>query len=189
MRALALVAFVTCAPWTAYALWPRPQHASTAGAALTLSPSFTISFGPSIPHPPIDLSAAVARTRAQLFSDRLGRLVPDRGASDTSLLAHAPALAQLRLELDKGAPAIASISDEATKALNTRDEAYLLHVPTHGPATLVANSSLGIFRGLTTFGQMWYQHANTVYTLEAPVTIDDAPAYVSSWCIVGGGIC
>jgi hypothetical protein len=59
----------------------------------------------------------------------------------------------------------------------------LLHVPSDGsPATLSANSTLGLLRGLTTFEQLWYDlDGAATYTLEAPITISDAPAFV---CII-----
>ena len=47
-------------------------------------------------------------------------------------------------------------------------------------AILIANSTLGLFRGLTTFEQLWYYFDGDIYTLEAPVQISDAPAYVRS---------
>jgi hexosaminidase len=53
-----------------------------------------------------------------------------------------------------------------------------LTVPADGSAaTLKANSTLGLFRGLTTFGQLWYDLDNMTYTIEAPISITDAPAY------------
>ena len=76
---------------------------------------------------------------------------------------------------------VRSISDEAKDALESRDEAYTLSVPADGSAaTLKANSTLGLYRGLITFEQLWYDYENTTYSLEAPIQIDDAPAYVSS---------
>jgi hexosaminidase len=73
---------------------------------------------------------------------------------------------------------VRSISDEATDVLESRDEAYTLTVPSDGSvATLEANSTLGLFRGLTTFGQLWYEYDGVTYTLEAPIQIHDAPAY------------
>lgn len=45
-------------------------------------------------------------------------------------------------------------------------------------ALLVANSSLGLLRGLTTFEQLWYTLGAEIYTTEAPVRIEDSPAFV-----------
>ena len=49
---------------------------------------------------------------------------------------------------------------------------------------LSANTTLGLFRGLTTFGQLWYDWDGTTYTLEAPINIVDSPAYVSAFRIM-----
>ena len=72
-----------------------------------------------------------------------------------------------------------SISSESVKEITNRSETYKLSVPADGSsATLIANSTLGLFRGLTTFSQLWYYYNNEVYTLEAPVQITDWPAFV-----------
>ena len=74
----------------------------------------------------------------------------------------------------------------------------MLHVPDDGTeAVLGAASTLGLFRGLNTFAQLWYAYDHgeealdldgkdcegdgvvVVYTLSAPVAIRDSPAYVS----------
>jgi hexosaminidase len=75
--------------------------------------------------------------------------------------------------------AVQSITKESQKDLASRSESYVLSVPGDGsPAVLIANSTLGLFRGLTTFGQLWYYFSGNIYTMEAPVQITDAPAYV-----------
>jgi hexosaminidase len=64
-------------------------------------------------------------------------------------------------------------------ALEDRVEAYSLTVPEDGSAaTLKASSTLGLLRGLTTFGQLWYEFDDVIYTLETPLQIEDSPAYV-----------
>ena len=68
----------------------------------------------------------------------------------------------------------------------------MLDVPDDGTeAVLGAASTLGLFRGLNTFAQLWYAYDHgeealdlgdgvvVVYTLSAPVAIQDSPAYVS----------
>ncbi|KAH7928429.1 glycoside hydrolase family 20 protein [Leucogyrophana mollusca] len=63
-------------------------------------------------------------------------------------------------------------------ALESRNEAYSLSVPSDGSAaTLKANSTLGLFRGLTTFSQLWYEYDGAIYTPEAPIDISDWPVY------------
>ncbi|KAJ2926079.1 hypothetical protein H1R20_g11013, partial [Candolleomyces eurysporus] len=71
-----------------------------------------------------------------------------------------------------------SISEEAVAAIESRAEAYTLTVPADGSeAVLTASSSLGLFRGLTTFGQLWYDLDGATYSLQAPISINDSPAY------------
>jgi hexosaminidase len=98
----------------------------------------------------------------------------------------------LRLEGD-GEPEwpVKCIADEARAPLGSREEGYELGVPDDGSvAVLSALSTLGLFRGLNTFAQLWYSldeddgggggggDGSTVYMLTAPVMIQDWPAYV-----------
>jgi hexosaminidase len=59
------------------------------------------------------------------------------------------------------------------------DESYSLKLTTDGKATISANSSVGIARGLTSFTQLFYAHSDNkhVYTPLAPVEIYDAPKF------------
>jgi hexosaminidase len=59
------------------------------------------------------------------------------------------------------------------------DESYSLTLSDDGKATVSANSSVGIARGLTSFTQLFYSHSDGthVYTPLAPVTIYDAPKF------------
>lgn len=161
-----------------HALWPQPRNLRIGSDALRLDASFAISV--AVQNAPQDLLDAAERTRAFLFSDQLGRLVVGRGADDLQNGRPANVLSSLTLSLlgDTSA-ATQSIATEATLPLGSRDEAYSLVVPSDGSgAVLSANSTLGLFRGLTTFGQLWYTANGTVYTLGAPVVIQDSPAYV-----------
>ncbi|ORY11837.1 glycoside hydrolase superfamily [Clohesyomyces aquaticus] len=59
------------------------------------------------------------------------------------------------------------------------DESYMLSVTENGKATVQANSTVGIVRGLTTFTQLFFQHSGGgAYTTLAPVEITDAPKFV-----------
>jgi hexosaminidase len=104
-----------------------------------------------------------------------------RGSSETDSVEHAGSLGSLQVSLlNHGATS--SISEEAILPLGTRDEEYTLTIPTNGSAaTLFANSTLGLYRGLTTFSQLWYYNtqSQTTYISEAPIHIVDSPAYVS----------
>lgn len=166
----------------ASALWPIPRSLKTGTTLLKLSDNFDIRLS-EIPQPPQDLLDAISRTKSRLQTDKLQRLNVGRGASDSAALPCAPSLAQLTVALTPNSPPIKSIMEEATKKIATRSESYSLTIPAteNGEATLTANSSLGLLRGLTTFEQLWYQVSGTVYSYQAPVQIsNDSPAYVSS---------
>lgn len=107
------------------------------------------------------------------------RLVVSRGKSDSTTIKKAESLSSLELSLSDGA-AVKSIAEESVEEITTRSECYVLSVPSDGSnAILTANSTLGLLRGLTTFEQLWYYLEGEIYTLEAPMQINDAPAYVS----------
>ncbi|KAG7444174.1 N-acetylhexosaminidase [Guyanagaster necrorhizus] len=157
------------------ALWPIPQSISTGSTQLQLSPSFDITLS-GIETPPGDLTDAISRTKQYLFNDKLQRLVEGRGASDADAIRSAQHLTKLTLVF-QGENAL-TISEEAVAELESRVDSYTLTVPANGQdATVTANSTLGLFRGLTTFSQLWYDWEGTTYTPEAPVDILDSPAY------------
>jgi hexosaminidase len=184
-------------PHGTHALWPQPRSLNSGQSALRLAPSFTITV--AVPNAPADLLAAVERTRWRLATDKLARLDPSRGAADRPAVSSANALPALVLRLEgDGAPEqpVKPIAEEATAPLGTREERYSLGVPDDGnQAVLSAPTTLGLFRGLNTFAQLWYScdggidgDGSTVYMLTAPVMIQDWPAYVRSfvrcfsWC-------
>ncbi|KZT64170.1 glycoside hydrolase family 20 protein [Daedalea quercina L-15889] len=160
------------------ALWPLPQSLSEGSSALRLSPGFHITLGSSLAvDAPFDLYDAIGRTQLALFTDNLGRLVVGRGASDVDAFQGAAYLTELQLSLGSGST-VNSVATEAQKPIGERDEAYTLTVPANGSAaTITATSTLGLYRGLTTFEQLWYEYQGTVYAINAPVTIEDEPAY------------
>lgn len=162
----------------ALGLWPIPRSLKTGTTLVKLSPSLGIEV--NIPNAPQDLLDAVSRTKTQLFADKLGRLVVGRGTNDTTALEKAAVLNKLTLSLSSGAGTAKSIMQEATKDIASRSEGYSLTLPaTGGTATISASSTLGLFRGLTTFEQLFYTTGDTVYAFQAPVTItNDSPAFV-----------
>ena len=177
-----LLAF-SCLFHFASALWPMPSSLKTGTTLLKLSSgsnNFSIQVT-NIPQAPQDLRDAISRTLSRLHTDQLQRLIVGRGANDSAALAQAPSLARLTLALTPNSPPIKSIMEEATKEITKRSESYSLTIPDtdKGVATLTANSSLGLLRGLTTFEQLWYQVSGTVYSYQAPVQIiNDFPAFV-----------
>lgn len=175
-----LALFLSLSP--AFALWPLPRQISKGTSALKLSPSFNIKIS-GIKNAPKDLSDAVARSSNYLRNDKLQALVVDRGASSAQRVASAKALKTLTLSLTSSAKTVKSIAEEAIVPLDSRVEGYTLIIPADGSdATLTANSTLGLFRGLATFEQVWYEWSGNSYTLEAPFNIVDSPAYVRIVC-------
>lgn len=176
ISSLFLIFLATFLATSSSALWPLPQQLSTGTTLLRLAPDFSVDLS-GIHDAPQDLKDAVARTHDYLYTDKLQMLTPDRGASIASAISHAQALSKLTLSL--GGP-VTSISEEAIQDIDSRIEDYTLTVPADGDAAVLhANSTLGLFRGLTTFEQLWYDWQGTTYTLQAPVNIADKPTYVS----------
>lgn len=159
------------------ALWPIPRSLQTGNTTLKLSGDFKINL--DFRGAPQDLQEAVSRTSAFLQNDKLGRLVVGRGESDQATVQNAKQLRSLSLSLG-GTSRAMSVAEEAVLPLGTRSEEYTLRVPSDGStATLLANSTLGLFRGLTTFEQLWYYLDGEIYMTDAPISITDSPAYVS----------
>ncbi|PPQ65899.1 hypothetical protein CVT26_000919 [Gymnopilus dilepis] len=164
----------------AFAIWPRPRQLTKGSTALRLSPSFEIDLS-GVKNPSKDLLAATTRSANHLRRDKLQALLVDRGASSAGRIKTAKLLVRLSLRIASSGM-VKSISDEAVAPLHLRNEGYKLTVPEDGTsATLEANTTLGLFRGLTTFEQLWYELNGDVYTLEAPFDIVDSPAYLPHW--------
>ncbi|KAJ7258728.1 N-acetylhexosaminidase [Mycena haematopus] len=160
----------------ALALWPIPRTLKNGTDFLVLSPQFAVTV--NVANAPQDLLDAVAETKTFLATDQLQRLVVGRGSSDAGALKTAKVLPSLILTLQNSHPVL-SISSEAVKDIANRSEGYTLSIPSDGTsAVLSANSTLGLFRGLTTFSQFWYDLDGVTYTNVAPVSIlNDIPAY------------
>ncbi|KIJ54523.1 glycoside hydrolase family 20 protein [Sphaerobolus stellatus SS14] len=170
---LAIVALVV--PNSVNALWPAPKSLSTGSTALRLAGGFNIKL--NIANAPSDLNDAVQRTKQLLQNDKLQMLTVGRGANNTAAVKSSKQLNSLTLSLNKNAK-VQSISTEAVADLTQRKEEYSLHIPSDGSAaTLTADSTLGLLRGLTTFGQLWYELNGDTYTMLAPISITDAPAF------------
>lgn len=158
-------------------LWPMPRTFDAGNNTLQLSPDFSIHV--TFNNPSQDLQNALSATNLRLKTDKFERLVVGRGKTDAKAIQGVPQLHTLELSLlSKNESSIAS---ELALPLESRSESYELTVPSDGsPATLNANSSLGLFRGLTTFGQMWYSYNGEKYMLASPLEIRDEPAFVRS---------
>ncbi|TFK27662.1 beta-hexosaminidase [Coprinopsis marcescibilis] len=165
-----------------YALWPQPKNLETGDIFIKLSPNFDIKFeSDGIAEAPSDLIGAIGRTKQHLFEDRHRRLNEKRGECDLEVLQDATSISLLKLSVTKSS--IEPIAVEAVKAISTRTEEYSLTLPADGSAaTIVAESSLGLLRGLTTFEQLWYWleegQNGIVYSHQAPVVItNDKPSF------------
>ncbi|CAL1713581.1 unnamed protein product [Somion occarium] len=169
-----LLAVVLATLPPAHALWPQPRNLRTGSDKLKLSDDFKIHLEAHVPQ---DMLDAISRTEDFLKKDHLQRLIVGRGSSDTNALTNAKSLSELDLYLESGADAN-SITTEAQKPIESRDEAYTLNVPNDGsPANITASSTLGLLRGLTTFTQLWYEVDGTIYAADVPIYTHDSPAY------------
>ena len=176
---VAFVAF-SATPLGVHSLWPIPRSLSSGSTGLKLSNGFSIQLQGNLSQSaPTDLKDAIQRTLYQLKHDRLERLIVGGASADATNIAKAKQLRVLHVNLASVSKHSLSISQNANLPIGMRDESYTLHVPADGsPSVLSANTTLGLFRGLTTFSQLWYTSGKTIYTVEAPITIWDAPAYV-----------
>ncbi|GAA5980843.1 hypothetical protein JCM10908_003888 [Rhodotorula pacifica] len=162
----------------AFALWPRPKLHNSGSSFLRLAPDFQI-VSDSHQSLPDDLREAVDRTLSLMKSDGHEVLLPGRAEAERQLGTSAPTLHALRFNLKLGP--FSSISSESNKPYDSIDEAYTLHIDSSG-ATLAANTSLGLLRGLQTFGQLVYSlpeedGSATSYIRNAPHRIEDRPAF------------
>lgn len=161
------------------ALWPMPRGLTTGANPVKLSNSFAIHV--DFKNVPQDLQDAVQRTKSHLTTDAFERLVIGRGATDADVIAKAKSLKTLVLTLNPHASVRPIAVEVNTVVIDARDESYILTVPSDGSeAKVVANSTLGLFRGLTTFDTMWYHQGGSKYILNAPLTVTDSPAFVST---------
>ncbi|KAL0572960.1 Glucosamine-6-phosphate isomerase (Glucosamine-6-phosphate deaminase) (GNPDA) (GlcN6P deaminase) [Marasmius crinis-equi] len=160
------------------ALWPQPQSLTTGSEskALKLSSSFDITLN-GVTNAPQDLLDAISRTKSFIANDKLERLVVGRDSVDSDAISAASELSELVVSLSNSGD-VKSISEEAVLPIEDRAEGYELSVPEDGSAaTLKANSTLGLFRGLTTFEQLWYFADGTTYAVGVPMQVNDNPKY------------
>jgi hexosaminidase len=97
-----------------------------------------------------------------------------RGWNEPSPGSHGTTVSEINVKLVKNNPpnVIKPLAGEV-------DESYTLTLTEEGKATIAANSSVGIARGLTSLTQLFYAHSDGkhTYTPLAPVTILDAPKF------------
>lgn len=134
-------------------LFPLPQTVTSGNTVIAIGNSLDVIFNVqgSIPE---DLAAAAERAVGCVIESEHYYLSPERGKEfllDNVL----PVLTALGIILqgsDYG-----TIASEVSKEASERREAYELDIPADGgTAKLTATSSLGAFRGLVTFEQLFY---------------------------------
>lgn len=169
---------------------PIPSSFTSANQTLCLSTDFAIR---APRHAPQDLLGASARTEERVRNTTHTYLSTNGGAEFVNPDKPCETfLSELILVLEADFEG-RSIFEDATTELEDRTalETYHLRIPLNGPAVLEANSSLGLFRGLTTFEQLFYasppQRSKTsladrhgrrqVNAPFAPYDIHDKPAF------------
>ncbi|TFK39090.1 N-acetylhexosaminidase [Crucibulum laeve] len=177
LKNILILAVALTHPPSTFALWPIPRSLQTGTSFVKLASNFDIEN--QVTNAPADLLDAIQRTKTLLATDKLQRLAVGRGLNDSTAVGKAQSLSRLTISLLPGHTVARSIAQEAVQPIGQRSEGYSLSVPSTGAAaTLTANSTLGLFRGLTTFGQLWYDLGGTTYSFQAPVVItNDSPAY------------
>ncbi|GAA5901608.1 hypothetical protein JCM8208_001554 [Rhodotorula glutinis] len=177
------------------ALWPKPHAIERGSSFVRLGASFSVDFWPRNGQEPAarDLRVALNRARRHLDSDLLQRLTVDRGEQDRHAVNAAAILERLEVRLASSRPH-ETLFGQLGEPLDEIDESYILDVPsqyeTGAPlvatlvATLAANTTLGLVRGLDTFTQLVYAlpaGPEDLYTAryipQAPVHIVDRPAF------------
>lgn len=72
-----------------------------------------------------------------------------------------------------------SVLNDSSQPVEVRPdlERYSLSLGTGNKAMLTSNSALGLFRGLSTFGQLFYRHEEKLYAPFGPYEIHDRPSF------------
>ncbi|GAA5873098.1 hypothetical protein JCM3774_000341 [Rhodotorula dairenensis] len=164
-------------PQLAGAIWPRPAFHHHGTDFLRLAPNFDIISDVVGLHPD-DLNEVVDRALLLMRSDEHQVLLPGRATAERDRVADGCVLEALRFNVTG---TLSSIASETNKPHDRIDESYTLKVDAAG-AQLIANTSLGILRGLQTFVQLIYalpevEGPPTAYLREVPHDIRDRPAF------------
>jgi hexosaminidase len=171
---------------------PLPKSYTTGSTILCLSPEFTFTYADNLHHnAPKDLQDAARRTIEEIWRSKHQYLSPDRGAgfffSEEGVRNGNGCemyLDEVTLHLD-GDGNVASIFDEAIRPVEDRVELerYTLSIPLEGSAEIRSKSTLGLYRGLTTFQQLFYHlpqssssssSSQTQLPLSRPNSLSDA---------------
>jgi hexosaminidase len=139
---------------------PLPTHYSTGNRVICLSPDFTVTFENDLGEHsvPKDLRQAAQRAQDRIWRNKHRYLSVERGAEFFGENGGCKyTLSTLHVIIDHEGT-IDTIMDSAIKPAEERPdlEAYTLSVPLGSHATIRSSTSLGAFRGLTTFENLFY---------------------------------
>jgi hexosaminidase len=160
---------------------PRPAEYTVGNSTICLSADFRIGYdGDHFPRDLITASDALvkvlkATTHRYLSVERGAEFfVGGQGCQSY--------IDELVLSVDSkpcGPGGSSSIFVAATQPVELRPELerYSLYLGTNNTATLSSGSGLGLFRGLATFGQLFYKHGDKLYAPFGPYEIHDKPAF------------
>lgn len=153
---------------------PEPTSHSTGNTTLCLHQGFQISVEGG--KAPADLEAAKAEVRDRLFGNTHQYLSPTRGQEFLPEGQCGGSIKNLVLRYNDGAK-VQAIADDAQERFEERidNEAYKLTVPVDGPAVISADTSIGLFRGLTTFENLFYS------TEAARSSLENTPSKWRRW--------
>ena len=159
---------------------PKPTRITNGDTVLRLSKDFQINAEGSLQGSlPGDLERAVQHTLDRLHANRHRYLSVQRGKELLKPSGSAAEISSLVLSLSSnGKPT--SIAEVAVRPVEERPklERYKLLLPLDGPGRLEADTCLGLFRGLSTFEQLFYYASEGFqYTPYAPYDIKDQPAF------------
>ena len=150
---LQLVVVLVCNRLAMALLFPAPSFMTEGHSVLAVTESLDIiiTADGTIPE---DLKAAAERMVEYVTQSNHHYLSPDQG-KEYLTSNDPPVLTTLEIIL-RGSD-YGTIASEVYKEAGARREAYELDIPADGTrATLKAHSSLGAFRGLATFEQLFY---------------------------------
>ncbi|KAJ6787434.1 hypothetical protein PWT90_03274 [Aphanocladium album] len=166
------------------AIWPIPSSLSTGSDVLFISQDIQVTFnGGALSSASSGgggrstIPDAVARTLDTILKKGFTPWMLREANSD-----YEPAIGSGKgkvksLALKRAGKEAGGSSSSSRLDFAEMDESYTLDLSSSGDATIAANSTVGLLRGLETFTQLFYKHSSgaAVYTDMAPVSIRDAP--------------
>lgn len=160
---------------------PRPAEYTVGNNTVCLSKSFRVTYeGNGFPS---DLTAARDTLVKVLNATTHRYLSVERGAEffaeGRGCQSYVDEIVLSAASSTAASTNLSSIFEDATQPIELRSELerYSLYLGTNNTATLSSDSALGLFRGLATFGQLFYKHEDKLYAPFGPYDIHDKPAF------------